>query len=167
MTRPDNGLQTLSNRTFDEIQLGESASIERILTSEDIQLFALLSGGVDPDRIDQRDAASDHSQTVIAHGMWAGALIASVISSRLPGPGTVYRACDGAQLGTVALPSPEQRLGTIGRWLLTWTNENSRTVVELRDPWPDTPLWRQTYSPDAKAALIDDNELAIFEPSGP
>ena len=92
MTRPDNGLQTLSNRTFDEIQLGESASIERILTSEDIQLFALLSGGVDPDRIDQRDAASDHSQTVIAHGMWAGALIASVISSRLPGPGTVYRA---------------------------------------------------------------------------
>ena len=139
MTRPDNGLQTLSNRTFDEIQLGESASIERILTSEDIQLFALLSGGVDPDRIDQRDAASDHSQTVIAHGMWAGALIASVISSRLPGPGTVYRAqtlrfLTSAQVGdqltilvTVSAKDSARRGLTLA---CTCSNQDGQPVVE-------------------------------------
>ena len=36
----------IENRTFDEIQLGDSASLTRTLTMEDIQLFAVMSGDI-------------------------------------------------------------------------------------------------------------------------
>ena len=40
-------LEVLRNRTFDEIIVGDRASIERTLTAADIQLFAAMSGDVD------------------------------------------------------------------------------------------------------------------------
>ncbi|MGB5422142.1 MAG: MaoC/PaaZ C-terminal domain-containing protein, partial [Desulfobacterales bacterium] len=38
----------ITNKTFDEIQIGESARIERMLTKQDIDLFGLLSGDMNP-----------------------------------------------------------------------------------------------------------------------
>lgn len=87
---PDEGLGMIRNRTFDEIAVGDSASIERTLTHEDIQLFAVLSGDVNPQHMDPEFAASTRFHGVIAHGMWGGALISAVLGTRLPGPGTVY-----------------------------------------------------------------------------
>ena len=86
---PD-ALGVVRNRTFDEIAVGDSASIERTLTAEDIQLFAVLSGDVNPQHLDPEFAASTRFHGVIAHGMWGGALISAVLGTRLPGPGTVY-----------------------------------------------------------------------------
>lgn len=37
-------LTTLRNRLFDDIAMGDSAVVERVLTSQDIELFAVLSG---------------------------------------------------------------------------------------------------------------------------
>ncbi|MEF7616650.1 bifunctional enoyl-CoA hydratase/phosphate acetyltransferase [Aquincola sp. MAHUQ-54] len=81
---------TLRNRTFDEIAVGDSASIERTLKPEDIQLFAVMSGDVNPAHLDAAYADAAGRQGVIAHGMWGGALISAVLGTRLPGPGTVY-----------------------------------------------------------------------------
>ena len=81
----------LRNRTFDEIAIGDSASIERTLTAQDIQLFAVLSGDVSPQHLDAEYATSTGRHGVIAHGMWGGALISAVLGTRLPGPGTVYQ----------------------------------------------------------------------------
>jgi len=78
------------NRTFDEIAIGDTASIERTLTAEDIQLFAILSGDVNPQHLDPEFAASTRFHGVIAHGMLGGALISAVLGTRLPGPGTIY-----------------------------------------------------------------------------
>src|SRR6218665_3329812 len=80
----------LSNRTFDELTVGDSASLERQLTSEDIQLFAVMSGDVNPAHLDAEYAAATQFHGVIAHGMWGGALISALLGTRLPGPGTVY-----------------------------------------------------------------------------
>lgn len=85
-------LAIVRNRTFDEIAVGDSASIERTLTAEDIQLFAVMSGDVNPAHLDAEYAASTRYHGVIAHGMWGGALISAVLGTRLPGPGTVYLA---------------------------------------------------------------------------
>lgn len=82
----------LRNRTFDELAIGDSASVERTLTAEDIQLFALQSGDLNPRQVDPGLPASARLQGVIAHGMWGGALIAGVLGTRLPGPGSVYRS---------------------------------------------------------------------------
>jgi phosphate acetyltransferase/phosphate butyryltransferase len=83
-------LELIRNRTFDEIRIGDRASIERTLTMADIQLFAAMSGDVNPQHIDAEFAASTRYQGVIAHGMWGAALISAVLGTRLPGAGTVY-----------------------------------------------------------------------------
>ncbi|MEF2147610.1 MaoC/PaaZ C-terminal domain-containing protein [Aquilutibacter rugosus] len=80
----------IENRTFDEIEVGDSASIEKRLTLEDIKLFAIMSGDVNPSHVDDDFAKSSRFQEVIAHGMWGGALISTVLGTELPGPGTLY-----------------------------------------------------------------------------
>lgn len=83
-------MQYIENRTFDEISIGDSAHIVRTLTPEDIDLFAVMSGDVNPAHVDEEYARSDMFHEVIAHGMWGGALISAVLGTELPGPGTIY-----------------------------------------------------------------------------
>src|SRR3546814_20245117 len=79
--------QCIENRTFDEISIGEEASLSRTLTSRDIELFAAMSGDVNPAHVDEAFAESDMFHKIIAHGMWGGALISAVLGTELPGPG--------------------------------------------------------------------------------
>ncbi len=80
----------IHNRPFDEIAIGDRASIERTLTPQDVQLFARMSGDADLQHPQAEIAASAPNHGVIAHGMWAGVLISTVLGTRLPGPGTDY-----------------------------------------------------------------------------
>jgi phosphate acetyltransferase len=77
-------LEVLRNRTFDEIAVGDRATIQRTLTAADLQLFAAMSGDAAAPAGDAEPAG------VIAHGMWGAALISAVLGTRLPGPGTSY-----------------------------------------------------------------------------
>lgn len=83
-------MQFIENRTFDEIKIGETADLTRTLKAEDIELFAVMSGDVNPAHVDEDYANSDLFHKVIAHGMWGGALISAVLGTELPGPGTIY-----------------------------------------------------------------------------
>jgi phosphotransacetylase/acyl dehydratase len=83
-------LDVLRNRSFDDIAIGDQASLQRTLTAADIQLFAALSGDVNPTHLDVEFAASTPFRDVVAHGMWAASLISAVLGTRLPGPGTTY-----------------------------------------------------------------------------
>ncbi|AXY41797.1 bifunctional enoyl-CoA hydratase/phosphate acetyltransferase [Halomonas sp. JS92-SW72] len=80
----------IENRTFDEIQVGDEAHLEKRLTLDDIKLFAIMSGDINPSHVDDDFARSSRFQEVIAHGMWGGALISTVLGTQLPGPGTLY-----------------------------------------------------------------------------
>lgn len=82
--------ELIENRTFDEIAAGDEASVTRTLTEDDIQLFALVSGDVNPAHLDPGYAATDVFHRVIAHGMWGGGLISAVLGTQLPGPGSIY-----------------------------------------------------------------------------
>lgn len=83
-------MQFIENRTFDEIKVGDTADLTRRLKPEDIELFAVMSGDVNPAHVDVEYAKSDMFHKVIAHGMWGGALISAVLGTELPGPGTIY-----------------------------------------------------------------------------
>lgn len=85
-----NKMQYIENKTFDEIEIGQSAELVRTLRREDIELFAVMSGDVNPAHVDAEFAKSDMFHKVIAHGMWGGALISAVLGTELPGPGTIY-----------------------------------------------------------------------------
>ena len=83
-------MQYIENKTFDEIQVGDTAELTRTLKRDDIELFAVMSGDVNPAHVDAEFAKSDMFHKVIAHGMWGGALISAVLGTELPGPGTIY-----------------------------------------------------------------------------
>jgi phosphate acetyltransferase len=81
---------SLENHTFEEIEVGDSASVQHTLTRKDIQLFAVMSGDVNPSHVDREYAESDMFHHIVAHGMWTGSLISTVLGTQLPGPGTIY-----------------------------------------------------------------------------
>lgn len=83
-------LPMIENHTFDEMKVGDSAHLMRSLQAEDIQLFAAMSGDVNPAHVDPEYANSTHFHGIIAHGMWGGALISTVLGTQYPGPGTIY-----------------------------------------------------------------------------
>jgi phosphotransacetylase/acyl dehydratase len=83
-------MERIENLTFDELKVGDSASIARTLTYRDIELFAIMSGDVNPAHVDVEFAKSDMFHTIIAHGMWGGALISTVLGTQMPGPGAIY-----------------------------------------------------------------------------
>ncbi len=87
MPRPG---ELIENRTFDEIVVGETAVLERTLSWEDIELFAVVSGDVNPAHVDKEYARSDIFHAIVAHGMWGASLISTLLGTRLPGPGAVY-----------------------------------------------------------------------------
>lgn len=80
----------LENITFDELTLGRQASLTRMLTQDDIDLFAAMSGDINPAHMDPIFAQSDIFHGVVGHGMWLGSLISALLGTVLPGPGTIY-----------------------------------------------------------------------------
>ncbi len=85
-------LEYIENRTYDEISVGQSATLTRTLRPEDIQMFAIMSGDFNPAHVDPDYAKSSSFREVVAHGLWGGALISTVLGTQFPGPGTVYVA---------------------------------------------------------------------------
>lgn len=83
-------MQYIENKTYDEIEAGDTAALTRTLTRQDIQLFAVMSGDVNPAHVDEEYARSDMFRKIIAHGMWSASLISTVLGTLLPGPGTIY-----------------------------------------------------------------------------
>ena len=84
----------IENRTFGEIAVGDSASLSRTVSRQDIDLFAVVSGDVNPTHMDPTYAETDLFHKVIAHGLLGAGLISSVLGSKLPGPGTIYLGQD-------------------------------------------------------------------------
>lgn len=89
-TEADLDQSLLRNRTFDDLAIGESASLVRVVGRDDIDLFATVSGDVNPAHLDPVFASTDIFGHIVAHGMWTGALVSAVLGTKLPGPGTIY-----------------------------------------------------------------------------
>jgi phosphate acetyltransferase len=82
--------ELIENVKYDDIALGQSARLLRTLTLADIQAFAAVSGDVNPAHMDAAYANDSLFHGLIAHGMWGGALISTLLGTQFPGPGTIY-----------------------------------------------------------------------------
>ena len=80
----------LENITYDELKIGDKASVSHTVTERDLILFAEVSGDVNPVHLDEDFAAATPFKGRIAHGMLAGAFISATIACELPGPGSIY-----------------------------------------------------------------------------
>lgn len=72
------------------IKLGDSYSITREITADNVEKFAELSGDYNPVHINEEEAKKSIFGRRIAHGMLCGSLISTVIGMYLPGPGSIY-----------------------------------------------------------------------------
>lgn len=78
------------NRLYEEIKIGEKASLTKIISSEDIINFAKLSGDINPIHLDDDFASKSLFKKRIAHGILTSSLISAVIGTKLPGINTLY-----------------------------------------------------------------------------
>lgn len=82
--------QTITNRTWAQLQIGETASIERVCKERDLLLFAHVSGNVNPLMLPSQEGDAP-APAPVAPSMWIGSLISAVLGNILPGPGSLYR----------------------------------------------------------------------------
>lgn len=80
------------NKTFDELKPGDCAELRRTCTTDDLIVFANVSGNHNPMHLPHQDIDHDGKEdVVVAPSMWVGSLISAVLGNLLPGPGTLYR----------------------------------------------------------------------------
>ncbi|MGO9742354.1 MAG: bifunctional enoyl-CoA hydratase/phosphate acetyltransferase [Roseiarcus sp.] len=82
---------TVRNKTWAEINVGDTATIERACAVQDLILFAHVSGNTNPLMLPDEEGAKSAADP-IAPSMWVGSLISAVLGNLMPGPGTLYRS---------------------------------------------------------------------------
>ena len=75
---------------IEDIEIGMTRSLQKVVTDRDISLFAEVSTDHNPVHLDESYAQDTIFQGRIAHGMLTASLISAVIGEQLPGHGTVY-----------------------------------------------------------------------------
>ena len=75
---------------FEDLAIGQSASLMRTVMVGDVDLFAEVSGDTNPIHLCDRFAADTRYGQRIAHGMFTASLVSALLGTRLPGPGAVY-----------------------------------------------------------------------------
>ena len=75
---------------IEDIEMGMTRYIRKIITDRDIEQFAEISTDHNPVHLDDEYARDTIFEGRIAHGMLTAGLISAVIGEQLPGHGTIY-----------------------------------------------------------------------------
>lgn len=79
-----------TNTLFDEIEVGQSASLSTVLTQDIIDAFVKVSGDCNPAHTDPSYAETTPLKAVVGHGIWTASIISRILGTTFPGPGTIY-----------------------------------------------------------------------------
>ena len=93
--RIEQGSQVLDNQPrgticIEDIEMGMTRYIRKVVTDKDIEMFAEVSTDRNPVHLDDAYAQDTIFEGRIAHGMLTAGLISAVIGEQLPGHGTIY-----------------------------------------------------------------------------
>jgi phosphotransacetylase/acyl dehydratase len=81
----------IENRPLSELKVGDAAEMVRLVTADDLYVFASASGNHNPMHLPKQDHDGDGiPDDPVAPGMFVASLISAVLGMRLPGPGTLY-----------------------------------------------------------------------------
>ncbi|MGR3491865.1 MAG: MaoC family dehydratase, partial [Shimia sp.] len=75
---------------IEDLEIGMQRHVSKIITDDDIEMFAKVSTDHNPVHLDDDYAHDTIFEGRIAHGMLTAGLISAVIGEQLPGHGTVY-----------------------------------------------------------------------------
>ncbi|ALV29841.1 bifunctional enoyl-CoA hydratase/phosphate acetyltransferase [Pannonibacter phragmitetus] len=142
-----------SNRTYDQITIGETATVSRTCTANDLYIFAHASGNTNPLHLPRAEGSERTGEPPFAPSMWIGALVSAVLGNILPGPGTIYRSQTFSFHGRVLLGD------TLNVSVQVVAKEADRTVrLATRVSRPDG-----TAVADGMAVVTAPDEQIIFD----
>ena len=75
---------------IEDIEIGMSRDLNKIVTDQDIALFAQVTTDHNPVHLDDNYAQKSRFEGRVAHGMLTASLISAVIGEQLPGHGSIY-----------------------------------------------------------------------------
>ncbi len=75
---------------FEDLRIGQTATIGKTITEADILMFSAVSMDTNPLHLDAEAAKASVFGERIAHGMLSASLISALLGTRLPGPGSIY-----------------------------------------------------------------------------
>ena len=111
---------------FEDLQVGQEASMSRVVSEADIVAYAALSGDYNPLHLDPDYASRTIFKERIAHGILSAGYISALFGMKLPGPGAIYISQSLNFKGPVKI---DDRVETIVR-LIELTVEKRRARFE-------------------------------------
>ena len=73
-----------------QLKIGDSSSITKAFTYEEVMQFASLSTDTNPLHLDYKFAATTIFEQPVVHGMLVASLFSGLIGVKLPGEGSIY-----------------------------------------------------------------------------
>ena len=78
----------------ESVSLGDTASMSRLVTLRDIELFSEITGDRNPLHFDEDLATRSRFGGIIVQGGITSGLLNAVVAEKLPGPGSVFLHVD-------------------------------------------------------------------------
>ena len=81
----------LVNRTYDELKVGDKAELRRLVTIDDLYVFATTSGNYNPLSLPNGEVDCNGRPENMAPTMFVASIVSAVVGNILPGPGSTYK----------------------------------------------------------------------------
>ena len=78
--------------TFNDLKVGQTASLTKTITEEDLNHFIAITGDENPLHIDESFAKQTFFGQRIAHGMLSASLFSTLVGMHIPGIGAIYKS---------------------------------------------------------------------------
>ncbi|MGF1562774.1 MAG: bifunctional enoyl-CoA hydratase/phosphate acetyltransferase [Geminicoccaceae bacterium] len=138
------------NRTYDQIQVGDTASIEHVCTANDVFIFAQATGNLNPAHLPRpgdEDGLPDPDQ--VMPSMYLGSLFSNVFGNNLPGFGTLYKT---------------QNLNFVGR---AHVGDQLTVSIEVKEKRPDNVVFCTGAITNQNGEMICTGEAELIAPTEP
>ncbi len=120
-------------KTIDELVVGERASLSKVITETELHLYIGITGDINPLYVDESYAAATRYRGRIAPGILTAGLMIAVVSTKLPGPGTILEGQDLRFTAPVRLGDTLTAFVEVIEVLLSRGRARLRTLVKNQD----------------------------------
>jgi len=81
---------SITKLSIDQLYVGMTESVSKVITSEDVRKFSELSGDTNPIHLDKKYAKETRYKKNIAHGLMCASYFSGIFGTKLPGLGSIY-----------------------------------------------------------------------------
>ena len=134
----------MSELAYEDIKIGDEASLTRTITEVHIVNYAGLTGDWNPVHADAEHAAQSMFGERIAHGMLVAGLISAVLGTQLPGPNSIYLGQD------LSFTAPVKIGDTIKVIVTVTEKRDDKRIIKLR-----------TYATNQRGEMVIDGTAVV------